>query len=52
MIDGSISPSDFLLGGFIGLMTIILPLSVVIPTHYTNSKESVKINNIVNTTSQ
>ena len=52
MEDHSIEPLiNGMIGGFIALLTITLPLVVVcVPIQYTNVEESVKINNIVNQT--
>jgi hypothetical protein len=46
MTDGSITPSSFLLGGLIALLTVTLPFSVVIPPQLTNVEENVKINKV------
>ena len=53
MEDHSLKPlTNALVGGLIALATIGLPLIVCLPLQLTNLEESVKINNIVNTTSQ
>ena len=50
MEDHSIEPLiNGMIGGFIALMTITLPVVIVcLPIQYTNVEESVKINNNVN----
>jgi len=41
----SITPlANALVGGFVALMTIALPVFVVLSPHYTNLEESIKIN--------
>lgn len=46
MNDGSITPSSFLLGGLIAMMTILVPTLVVVSSPLTNVEESVKINKV------
>lgn len=49
--DGSLMPLvNALTGGFIALLTLVAPLGVVYPTHFTNLEESVKINKVGNKT--
>ena len=45
MIDGSRTPSrHIVVGGLIGLLTLILPMYVVFPPHLTKYEENININ--------